>query len=60
MEVQANLETVQPAPVVPPPNAPRCCRHQMDLLSRGALLHGDGQVDYHSVWYCQQCGRMVL
>jgi hypothetical protein len=60
MEAQVNVETVQPMLSIPTQDAPRCCRHAMDVLSRRAILHGDGEVEFASVWYCPRCGQLVL
>jgi len=60
MKAQVNVEKVQPTLSIPPQDAPLCCRHAMEVLSRRAILHGDGEVEFASVWYCQQCGQLVL
>jgi len=51
----------------PPPRAldsdskaPTCCREDMQILLRRAVLHSDGEVDFQIAWGCRICGRRIL
>jgi len=39
---------------------PSCCRQEMQVLLRRAVLHSDGSVDFQIAWGCSRCGRRIL
>lgn len=49
-----------PRPLTADSHTPTCCRQDMQVLLRRAVLHSDGSVDFQIAWGCTLCGRRIL